>query len=275
MIGVLSGTASAAARTLGHWISFGITLALMIVLNGFCWHSRKRRAGTFWQVNGPFVFTLIAAVFVMADITRHILLDVGWWKWCEANEQFPRVNQTWNDQCDWSSTQYECSQNCCIPDEYTTAVDTAEGTVSIAADGTYYGHAANMDLGSCDPTETMHYYIMQEFDYALLEFEVTNCDYGVLGPALIDDDNATLAAMEALTASDAPGQVVPISSDDCFCGCVPDETMSHLAIMGVVFTIIFTYLGFIFLAIGVMWNANIMSKLGKIKAQWQELRGQL
>jgi len=54
----------------------------------------------------------------------------------------------------------------------------------------------------------------------------------------------------------------------------PDEVMHCLSIIGVLFTIVATYLGFILLVIGTFWNANIVDKLKDIKAEWKRLRGQ-
>jgi len=56
--------------------------------------------------------------------------------------------------------------------------------------------------------------------------------------------------------------------DDCH-----EETMRCLSLMGVLFTIVATYTGFLFLVIGTMWNANIVDKLKEIKAEWRRLRG--
>jgi hypothetical protein len=41
----------------------------------------------------------------------------------------------------------------------------------------------------------------------------------------------------------------------------------------VLFTICFTYLGFLFLMVGVMWNAKILTQLSKMGELWDELRG--
>jgi len=59
--------------------------------------------------------------------------------------------------------------------------------------------------------------------------------------------------------------------------CVPDsqENMAHLSPMGILFTIVMTYLGFICLMIGTLWNANICHKIREIREQWAELRGQV
>jgi len=56
--------------------------------------------------------------------------------------------------------------------------------------------------------------------------------------------------------------------DDCH-----EETMHCLSLIGVLFTIVSTYSGFLFLVIGTMWNANIVDKLKEIKQEWRRLRG--
>jgi len=53
----------------------------------------------------------------------------------------------------------------------------------------------------------------------------------------------------------------------------PEETMRCLSVIGVLFTIVATYTGFILLVVGTMWNANIIDKLKDIKAEWRRLRG--
>jgi len=54
-------------------------------------------------------------------------------------------------------------------------------------------------------------------------------------------------------------------------GC-PDETISCLSTVGIIFTIICTYLGFICLAVGVLWNAKIWEKLKEIAHRWKAIR---
>jgi len=55
----------------------------------------------------------------------------------------------------------------------------------------------------------------------------------------------------------------------------PEETMHCLSPMGVLFTIVFTYLGFALLVVGTMWNANIVDKLSEIRQEWRRLRGMM
>jgi len=52
----------------------------------------------------------------------------------------------------------------------------------------------------------------------------------------------------------------------------PHENVTCSSEVGVVFTIIFTYTGFILLFIGTMWNANLLTKLKEIRRQWKVLR---
>lgn len=154
---------------------------------------RRKCCGTY----GPLILTCIAAPLIMADLTRHVLNDNNIWQWCGNNSAFPRINQTWTDDCFWSATQYVCDVPCCVP-----------GTWEGKSVGTY----PQVDL--------------------------------------------------------APGE-------DCNCDlCTPpdQENIAHLSFIGWVFTIGCTYSGFILLAIGTLWNANITKKLKLMRKRWKELR---
>lgn len=60
---------------------------------------------------------------------------------------------------------------------------------------------------------------------------------------------------------------VKMYRDDC-----DSETIRCLSVTGVFFTIIFTYVGFVLLAWGTLWNANILDKLRDVREKWRELR---
>lgn len=69
--------------------------------------------------------------------------------------------------------------------------------------------------------------------------------------------------------------VAPETIPDCNCdNCVPpdQENIHHLSFIGVLFTICFTYTGFVLLASGTLWNADIIHKLADIKKKWMKLR---
>lgn len=53
---------------------------------------------------------------------------------------------------------------------------------------------------------------------------------------------------------------------------VQDENLTHLSTVGILFTILATYSGFVMLAVGTLWNAEILKKLGSIRDRWNELR---
>jgi len=145
---LLSGAVTAAARSLGHYISFGVTLSMMLGINAYIAYKSRTRTGPHWNKYGPLYFTSIAAVLIMSDLLRHVLQDLNIWK----SGPFP------------GSSQYR---------------------------------------------------------------------------------------------------------DGC-----TEENISCLSVLGVFFTIIATYSGFICLFIGTMWNANIHKKLKQIRKQWQTLRAQ-
>eukprot|EP00670_Eutreptiella_braarudii_P008623 CAMPEP_0174306546 /NCGR_PEP_ID=MMETSP0810-20121108/523_1 /TAXON_ID=73025 ORGANISM="Eutreptiella gymnastica-like, Strain CCMP1594" /NCGR_SAMPLE_ID=MMETSP0810 /ASSEMBLY_ACC=CAM_ASM_000659 /LENGTH=282 /DNA_ID=CAMNT_0015413297 /DNA_START=246 /DNA_END=1090 /DNA_ORIENTATION=- len=69
--------------------------------------------------------------------------------------------------------------------------------------------------------------------------------------------------------------VSQLPNGECTCSCIPNdkENMRHLSPLGVCFTLVFTYAGFVLLAIGTLWNASIVSKLGEIRRQWRALQG--
>jgi hypothetical protein len=51
-----------------------------------------------------------------------------------------------------------------------------------------------------------------------------------------------------------------------------NERIACLSTIGFVFTILFTYTGFVLLAVATMWNANITQKIRKFREKWKEIR---
>jgi len=151
VIGLLStGAVASSARATGHYISFAITGALMIGINLYMLYGAIKKRTSYsshWKRFGPLYCTMLAALLIMADLTRHILQDLDVW---EAGP-FP------------GSSEYR-----------------------------------------------------------------PNCEA---------------------------------------------ENVTCLSLIGALFTIVFTYSGFILLFAGTMWNANLWSKLKQIKRRWRALRG--
>ena len=59
---------------------------MMLGMFIFVFRQRKKRWGTFWQVNGPSVLVGIAFFLVLADPSRHVLQDQGVWTSESSNE---------------------------------------------------------------------------------------------------------------------------------------------------------------------------------------------
>jgi len=136
---------TSSARSLGHYVSFGVTLGMLTIMCLYTAYTVRRRGAPHWNKYGPLYLTLIAIPLIMADLLRHVLQDVGTWP--------------------------------------------------------------------------------------------------------------------------APG------SSEYRPGCQA-ENVTCLSVMGVFFTIIMTYLGFAFLLVGSLWNANICEKLREIRDRWREIRSE-
>eukprot|EP01134_Creolimax_fragrantissima_P004789 CFRG4789T1 len=68
------------AKELSHTISWGITLAILSNIAQYVWWKTSlSRRGTHMQKFAPFYVTLLAVPLVMADLTRHVLQDSGFW----------------------------------------------------------------------------------------------------------------------------------------------------------------------------------------------------
>eukprot|EP01083_Nonionella_stella_P092348 258497_1 len=52
---------------------------MMLMVNGFIWWSARKKRGPKCARYGPLVMTMVAAVLIMADLSRHVGQDLGWW----------------------------------------------------------------------------------------------------------------------------------------------------------------------------------------------------
>jgi len=57
------------------------------------WSARKYRRGSFWHVYGPLMMTIVAGFLVMADLTRHVLVDAGVWTGPSGSEYRNNCNE--------------------------------------------------------------------------------------------------------------------------------------------------------------------------------------
>jgi len=215
-MGLLGGPVSAARQTLGHWISLAITVLMMSFVTFFLYSKsylrKQNKAAGLWNWYGPTVLVAISSILILCEPVRHILQDIGWWEECGNNDVYPRLNETWNDGCTWSSSQYNCDKLCYVPAGY-SKFDCSDGG----------GLGCGGDI--------------KEF------------------PQYIVDDIAN-----------------PDTAVEDYCHCTDDETMGNLSTGGLIFTVGITYLGFFIMTLGVMWNAQIITKLAKVKSQFRALR---
>ena len=112
MIGIVSGTVTAAARSLGHLISLLITSTLMlfvgVMLYGAASSGTRSLAPSRLSRWGPFLLFSLAVPLILADLVRHLLQDHGVWAECGNNPSYSRINTTdpFPSSCLWSSSQY-------------------------------------------------------------------------------------------------------------------------------------------------------------------------
>jgi len=79
VIGLISGSASGAARALGHKISLALNIAVLGALNVYMFYCAiKKRKGKRYQFI-PFLLTFFALFLICADLMRHVLADQGVW----------------------------------------------------------------------------------------------------------------------------------------------------------------------------------------------------
>jgi len=217
---------------------------MMIIVDAFMIHTLKqrRREPTAWRKYGPMILCFIATPLILAEPMRHILGDTGLWQWCGDNTDFPRVNQTWNEGCYGSSTEYLCDVPCCIPQSELNSTAMYPGILDD------------------DRSPAMQ----EELD-----------TLSKLFPNPVDAQNVKLGIFPEIDFAQYGDTFLNSTSGEyeCTCQCVVHENMFHLAPVGWIFTVTLTYLGFIGLAIGSLWNANIVQKCSKMKKEWRALRG--
>jgi len=132
---------SASARKLGHWISFGITLVMMLLVNSFIFWSLKNRDSSrgCWHYWGPLILTACCVPLIMADLVRHVLQDTGVWPECVRPDDV-----IWDSRCTWSSSQYRCSElpaDGCVPNSHENMAHLSVVGVLFTICCTYSGFA--------------------------------------------------------------------------------------------------------------------------------------
>jgi len=79
VMAIFSVAVTDAARELSHYIAFGVTLAVLLLISAYVWYRARYRYGSRWQRYGPFILTACSLPLIMADLLRHVLQDTQVW----------------------------------------------------------------------------------------------------------------------------------------------------------------------------------------------------
>ena len=83
----IGGSLTASARTLGHYLSFGMTFVMMLGMSIYIYERRRKlKIDKWWSKWGPFVLMVMAALLVNADPLRHVLQDIEVWESPSSSE---------------------------------------------------------------------------------------------------------------------------------------------------------------------------------------------
>lgn len=310
MIGLLSGSVSAAARSLGHYVSLGLTAALLALVGAML--ARAAASGPRAHIRparrrwGPLCLLCLAAPLILADIVRHVLQDVGAWPGCGNNPTFSRANSSdpFPRSCLWSSSQYRCEIACCVPTWLPVPNASAAGQPEYAwfpQQSALWPAAASengLQFGTLRPDGSL--YLPPQFErgaarepYAAFSAPLArfadgsrlrraahapDCAHGTngaTGACLLADPSLPRAAQLAALPLRSPSQPQDALRNPRECGCetcTVHEDMAHLSPMGWALTVVATYSGFALLAAAVLWNADFRAQLRKVGAEWRALR---
>lgn len=274
-----------------------------MLLRSAAWGIRSYKQTVFLRW-GPFLVFSIAAPLIMADLVRHLIQDEGLWAVCGNNDVYNRINSTspYPEACKWASNQFICTVHCCVPTwrPYVNGSEQKYGW--FPPQSTFFpassllGQFATLDSNgvvvfdkSFDKTQQPY----RVFDAPLLLWAdgsrntkrgsatAAECaPYGVneeTGYCLLSNASEPLHVQLTQLPTSLRKSTLPASAS-CDCNaCLPTsmEKMSQSSAIGIVFTITFTYLGFILLALAVLWNADVVKKLSQVRKKWHELRGKL
>lgn len=298
-------------HTVSFWITLCLMLLVGGVILREAVVGPRSYARTRKDRYGPFATFVLAALLIMVEPTRHVAQDADWWPECSNNPSFPgRINSTdsYPSSCLWSSSQYHCAHLCCVPTwqpalpatkplsyEWTPPSADFYGGVeggdagggpfaTVRPDGTIYlGPDGKVQDGEPLYTATAEAPLALWGDGSVNKLRKDDphkgCKYGVneaTGYCLLTDP--TLPHEEQLKQLPLLNPSKPHNETTnphvCTCNhCIDTEDMFHLSTVGILSTIVATYLGFALLAFAVAWNANLHKKLGRIKQQWRQLRG--
>lgn len=221
---------------------------MMLVVNVYQGYGIKRRKrwfkGKCCKIYGPTICTSIAAILILADQFRHVAQDTGVWPECDRGKFLTDGVEQGGISLDDLPYGAETAQACLW--------SSGQFACEFPSKEFIDAHRTNSTWTKAFFAENMG---------------CTAAAQNAGWPAT-RWDLKKYPKMKAQFPTEAEQKQLQ-------CGCVltSDENMGHLSFIGILFTLFFTYSGFVVLMIGTLWNANIMDKCGKIKKTWQQMRG--
>ena len=202
------------------------------------------------------------------------------WSECGNNDVYPRINSTFPAQCFWSSSQYRCGTPCCVPVWLPTSDAAGTDYAWVPKQSMYFpdskGAAPGGQFGTLRPDGSL--YFPPSFNRSLTPYRV----FDGRAPTILFASGDVNHGRGSAKVADCPAGVNAATGycnleltdgELCDCDeCTPHEDWNHLSPMGLLFTIVFTYLGFALLSVAVMWIAGIVSKLANMRRKWRALR---
>jgi hypothetical protein len=178
-----------------------------------------------------------------------------------------------------SSSQYKCSTHCCVP------------TWDALPSGDFGWTSAQ---SSFFPAKNTHGFVTPQFAtlrpngslFFPPNFDSSALPYAVFTAPVALDATGTLPLPHGTVDTChngglgtnpstgfclLPAGAMPGGSCECD-SCQPHEDFAHLSPIGIVFTIVCTHAGFGLLALAVLWNADLATKMRSVGTRWRQLR---
>lgn len=243
---------------------------MLVILGYVCSGVSKRKNQPFYKKYGPPFIVFIAVQLIMADPTRHVLLQSHY-----PLDDFPAYNQDpakghpvglnvtacveMNGKEAWIKDTAECNTCFGSSDQHKYSATTFKSLgktffPSFYPDGSQFIETCD-DLGGKDS-------------------QGNNCSW-------YNDNPCECGKHDRPKSGSVPAWNASVSCCQCGggggpCKGSPDGGL-HLHCLtevGWIFTILFTYSGFLMLMWGVLWNANICQIIARIRTRWATLKQQ-
>lgn len=236
---------------------------MMLILNAFMFHQRKKRRNkpTWWQRNGPFTLCAIAAVLIMMDPSRHIVND-------NVNSSAPDWRWTNEFRSELYPGTVQFDQKMAGQHRLKLTADIPHDQFFSQKEATHLCHKL------CANSLSTVNRIVEDQNRACDFFNLNTNTTATGGQYECELWNAFASGVPAEDKAQVKLVHTPgwISQQNRVYSECPVENMSCLSLTGWLVTVGCTYSGFACLILGTLWNADIKKKLKEIRAQWHMMR---